>query len=145
MGQGFGEAEGGVRTVLLEAETGREGHVRRVAATARSIAEAMGTPGQEVIVLEDAARLHDVGERLLPTVGFDSDACRIVGAHHERLDGSGYPDRLTGRNMLLGTQVLAVAETFEAMTNPRLRREATDGRLNKQAVETLAEISNGTT
>lgn len=170
---------------MVEAETGREGHARRVAATARSIAEAMGMPRQDVIVLEDAARLHDVGEllldweslgetrelaastkramrrhptigeRLLPTVGFDADACRIVGAHHERLDGSGYPDRLTGEAMPLGAQVLAVAETFEALTNARphrpaipsgealqrLRSEAIAGRLNKHAVEMLADLS----
>jgi HD-GYP domain-containing protein (c-di-GMP phosphodiesterase class II) len=170
---------------MVEAETGREGHARRVATTARSIAEAMGMRRQDVIVLEDAARLHDVGEllldweslgerrelaattrramrrhptigeRLLPTVGFDADACRIVGAHHERLDGSGYPDRIVGEKLPLGAQVLAVAETFEALTNGRphrpavtssealrrLRQEAIAGRLNKQAVETLAELS----
>jgi HD-GYP domain-containing protein (c-di-GMP phosphodiesterase class II) len=170
---------------MVEAETGREGHSRRVAATARSIAEAMGMPRSDVIVLEDAARLHDVGElllewetlgqrrelvaterrglrrhptigqRLLPTVGLDSEACRIVGAHHERLDGSGYPDRISGEHVPLGAQVLAVAETYEAMTNQRphrpampssealqrLRREAIAGRLNEQAVEMLAELT----
>jgi putative two-component system response regulator len=174
---------------MVEAETGREGHARRVAATARSIAEAMGMPRQDVIVLEDAARLHDVGEllldweslgerrelaastrrvlrrhptigeRLLPTVGLDSEACRIVGAHHERLDGSGYPDRLAGEATPLGAQVLAVAETFEALTNARphrpaipssealqrLRSDAIAGRLNRQAVEVLAELSQGPT
>jgi cyclic di-GMP phosphodiesterase len=170
---------------MVESETGREGHSRRVAATARSIAEAIGMPRSDVIVLEDAARLHDVGElllewealgeqrelgaterrglrrhptigqRLLPTVGFDVDACRIVGAHHERLDGSGYPDRIAGQDVPLGAQVLAVAETFEAMTQQRphrpaipsgealqrLRREAIAGRLNKQAVEALADLA----
>jgi HD-GYP domain-containing protein (c-di-GMP phosphodiesterase class II) len=170
---------------MVENETGRGGHSRRVAATARSIAEAMGMPRHNVIVLEDAARLHDVGEllldweslgerrelaastrralrrhptigeRLLPTVGFDAEACRIVGAHHERLDGSGYPDRLSGNATPLGAQVLAVAEMFEALTNARphrpaipssealrrLRSEAVAGRLNTQAVEALAALS----
>ena len=174
---------------MVEAETGRDGHARRVAMMVRSIAEAMGMPRQDVIVLEEAARLHDVGEllldweslaekrelvaserrtmrrhptigeRLLPTVGLDPEGCRIVGAHHERLDGSGYPDRIAGEKLPLGAQVLAVAETFEAMTNPRphrpaitsseavrrLRGEAIAGRLNKQAVEVLADLSKGPT
>jgi HD-GYP domain-containing protein (c-di-GMP phosphodiesterase class II) len=170
----------------VEVETGREGHSRRVAATARAIGDAMGMAPNTVIDLEQAARLHDVGElllewehmraprdlipaerrslrrhptigeRLLPTVGLDREACRIVGAHHERLDGSGYPDRLVGESVPLGAQVLAVAEAFEAMTHPRphrraiergealdrLRREAAAGRFNARAVEALAEVTH---
>ena len=238
MGLGDGDAEGGVRTVLLDAvratdealrglgraertadpdardeihrvradvrhaarmvlesllgsvevETGREGHSRRVATTARQIGEAMGLPPVTIIDLEQAGRLHDVGEllldwehlseprtliaserrsmrrhptigeRLLPTVGFDREACRMVGAHHERLDGSGYPDRLTGADVPVGAQVLAVAEAYEAMTHQRphrramepveavehLRREAVAGRLNARAVEALAELKQTT-
>lgn len=165
----------------VEVETGREGHSRRVAATARSIADALGVPATKVIKLEEAARLHDVGEllldweqmsaprelspaerrslkrhpsigeRLLPTVGLDPETCRIVGAHHERLDGSGYPDRIAGNHLPLGAQILAVAEAFEAMTHPRphrppisagdaiagLRMEAESGRLNLSAVDAL--------
>jgi len=170
----------------VETETGREGHARGVAATARAIAQAIEMPEPEVINLDDAARLHDVGElmldweqmtaarelvpaerrslrrhptigeRLLPTVGLDPEACRIVGAHHERLDGSGYPDRLSGHRVPLGAQVLAVAEAFEAMTHPRphrsalrskeaivlLQREAAAGRLNPRVVDALARLKD---
>ncbi|MGH2725530.1 MAG: HD-GYP domain-containing protein [Actinomycetota bacterium] len=171
---------------MVEVETGREGHARRVAATARDIAARMGLPDGERQRLDQASRLHDVGElmldweqlarpkqlapaqlrrlsrhptigeRLLPTVGFDSETCRIIGAHHERLDGSGYPDRLSGDRVPLGAQVLAVAEAYEAMTHIRphriaieptdavgiLRLEAAAGRLNEDAVEALAAAAN---
>jgi HD-GYP domain-containing protein (c-di-GMP phosphodiesterase class II) len=168
----------------VELETGREGHGRNVANTARAIAQAIEMPEPEAIILDEAARLHDVGEllldweqmsearalvpaerrslrrhptigeRLLPTVGLDPEACRIVGAHHERLDGSGYPDRLVGHRVPLGAQVLAVAEAFEAMTHPRphrpaqgseeavasLRLEAAAGRFNPRVVDALATL-----
>ena len=168
----------------VEVDTGREGHSRRVATTARAIGEELGMSPPRVIKLEQAARLHDVGEilldwekmsaprelgaaerrslrrhptigeRLLPTVGFDPEACRIVGAHHERLDGSGYPDRLTGDHVSFGAQVLAVAEAFEAMTHPRpyrpamdpvdafstLRREAVAGRLSARVIDALEKV-----
>ncbi|MEX2554382.1 MAG: HD domain-containing phosphohydrolase [Actinomycetota bacterium] len=171
---------------MVEVETGREGHSRRVALRARAIAARMGLGDVETERLEEAARLHDVGElmldwerlakpqalpqaqrrplrrhptigeRLLPTVGLDAETCRMVGAHHERLDGTGYPDKLTGERVPLGAQILAVAETFEAMTHVRphrpavetseaidkLRREATAGRLNSTVVEVLAQITN---
>ena len=169
---------------MVETETGREGHSRRVAATATAIAQRLGLSGNERERLDEAARLHDVGElmldwerlgrpvslgpaqrrplrrhptigeRLLPTVGFDAETCRMVGAHHERLDGSGYPERLEGDRVPLGAQILAVAETFEAMTHvrphrpamsaaeaiERLEREAAAGRLNHEAVIALDEL-----
>jgi len=171
---------------MVEVETGREGHARRVAATASRIASRMGLTDDERRRIDHAARLHDVGElmldweqlarpkqlapaqlrrlfrhptigqRLLPTVGLDGETCRIIGAHHERLDGSGYPDRLTGERVPLGAQVLAVAEAFEAMTHVRphrvaidvtdavgiLRLEASAGRLNEEAVDALAAAAN---
>lgn len=171
---------------MVEAQTGREGHSRRVANTAAAIANRMGLANEERERLDEAARLHDVGElmldwerlgkpvalgasqrrplrrhptigeRLLPTVGFDVETCRLVGAHHERLDGSGYPDKLVGDRVPLGAQILAVAETFEALTHirphrpavsaedalSRLQREAVAGRLNPDVVEVLAGVVN---
>lgn len=173
----------------VEAETGRDGHARRVARRVRGIAAAMNLSPPDVIRLDQAARLHDVGElvldwqclaerrdlamaerralrrhptigeRLLPTAGLDPDVCRIVGAHHERLDGSGYPDRLVGRDLPLGARILAVAETYEALVHPRphraeidpnealqhLRREANAGRLDRLVVDRLAETAEGST
>ena len=168
----------------VENETGRQGHAHRVASTAGAIGRAMQMPEDEVVRIEDAARLHDVGEllldweqmrakrelipserrslrrhptigqRMLPTMGLDDEACRIVGAHHERLDGSGYPDRLVGHRVPLGAQVLSVAELYEAMTQQRphrpamevdaalaiLRREAMNGRVNPRVVDALTSL-----
>jgi len=185
-----GEVRQSARLILesllgsVEAETGRHGHGRRVAARAGAIAAAMGLSVEQIKRVEDAARLHDVGEllldweqmsvrrelmpterrslrrhptigqRLLPTLGLDEEACRIVGAHHERLDGSGYPDKLTENSVPIGAQVLAVADAFEAMTHnrpyrggvsadeamERLRNEAQAGRLNADAVAALGRV-----
>jgi response regulator RpfG family c-di-GMP phosphodiesterase len=77
-----------------------------------------------------------------------------VRAHHERLDGSGYPRGLRGRQVPFGAQVLAVADTWAALTRPRphrpalaepdalatLRREAQAGRLPGKLVDTLARL-----
>lgn len=168
----------------VENETGRQGHAQRVVSTASAIGRVIDMTDEEIARLEDAARLHDVGEllldweqmtarrelipserralrrhptigqRMLPTVGLDEESCRIVGAHHERLDGSGYPDRLVGHRVPMGAQVLAVAEHYEAMTQPRphrpamdadtalaiLRRDAQNGRLNPRVVDALASV-----
>lgn len=190
-----GEVRHATRMILesllgtVEAETGRDGHARRVARRARGIATAMDLPQPDVIRLDQAARLHDVGEivldwqslaesrelalaerralrrhptigqRLLPTVGLDPDICRIVGTHHERLDGSGYPDRLVGRDVPLGARILAVAEIYEALIHARphraaidpdealqhLRREAIAGRLDRRVVDILAEPAERST
>ncbi|TMK18651.1 MAG: HD domain-containing protein [Actinobacteria bacterium] len=117
--------------------------------------EHMREPRELIPAERRSLRRHPtIGERLLPTVGLEREACRIVGAHHERLDGSGYPDRLSGANVPMGAQVLAVAEAYEAMTHrrpyrraiepveaiARLRREAAAGRLNIRAVDALADV-----
>jgi HD-GYP domain-containing protein (c-di-GMP phosphodiesterase class II) len=48
----------------------------------------------------------------------------IVHHHHERLDGSGYPDRLRGAEIPLGARIIAVADTFDALTSCRPYRDA---------------------
>ncbi len=54
--------------------------------------------------------------------------------HHERIDGSGYPDGLAGADIPLGARILAVADTFDAMTSTRAYRRA---RTHKQALAVL--------
>jgi HD-GYP domain-containing protein (c-di-GMP phosphodiesterase class II) len=48
----------------------------------------------------------------------------IVRHHHERIDGSGYPDRLRGVEIPIGSRIVAVTDTFDALTSPRPYREA---------------------
>ena len=77
-----------------------------------------------------------------------------VRAHHERLDGSGYPRGLRGRQVPFGAQVLAVVDTFAAIIRPRphrpalaeadalavLRREVRAGRLPGKLVDALERL-----
>jgi HD-GYP domain-containing protein (c-di-GMP phosphodiesterase class II) len=78
----------------------------------------------------------------------------ISASHHEKLDGSGYPDGLRGAAICLGARILAVADIFDAMTAVRpyrrpdsddavmrmLRRDAGAGKIDRDAVEALAKI-----
>jgi HD-GYP domain-containing protein (c-di-GMP phosphodiesterase class II) len=107
----------------------------------------------EVHRVECAARVHDVGKiivspeilqkpsrltpceyaeiqrhaifgaRLVDSLG-DPELTAIVRHHHERLDGSGYPDRLHGERIPIGARIVAVVDTFDALTSARPYREA---------------------
>jgi cyclic di-GMP phosphodiesterase len=67
-----------------------------------------------------------IGHDLLAAVLNDSTALAIVRSHHERWDGSGYPDGLAGAAIPLGARVVAVADTLEALTSKRAFRKARD-------------------
>lgn len=125
------------------------GHSRRVATSARSIALAMGLTAEEADLIESAGRVHDIGkiaidpailsktDRLAdaewiemkqhPVLGANvverfaayRDGAALVRHHHEAWDGSGYPDGLAGEAIPLGARVLAVADTFDALTSDR--------------------------
>jgi HD-GYP domain-containing protein (c-di-GMP phosphodiesterase class II) len=108
---------------------------------------------REELRIECAARVHDVGKiivspeilekpgRLAPSEYAEIQRHAIFGArlvssledplltsivrhHHERLDGSGYPDGLRGIEIPLGSRIVAVADTFDALTSMRPYREA---------------------
>ncbi len=65
-----------------------------------------------------------VGERILHPVVEDAAVLAMVRNHHERWDGEGYPDRLAGEGIPLGARILALADTFDAMTSERPYRSA---------------------
>jgi len=70
-------------------------------------------------------RLHPVhGEGLLAAVPDLRPIAPIVRQHHERFDGTGYPDGLAGEEILLEARIVAVAECWIAMTSPRPHRPA---------------------
>jgi putative nucleotidyltransferase with HDIG domain len=138
----------------LEARDPRtHGHSRRVARHAAAIAKRMSLPREEVARIRTAAVLHDVGKIDTPKGIIDkaeplSDAeyevvkrhspvgAQMVAAlgdprlttfvrnHHERLDGGGYPDGLAGEAIPLGARIIAVADTFDAVTSARPYRQA---------------------
>ena len=66
----------------------------------------------------------DIGRAILEqTGGIARLLSNIVGAHHERWDGAGYPARLVGENIPLGARILSVADSYDAMTSRRAYRE----------------------
>jgi hypothetical protein len=125
------------------------GHSRRVAAYSRLLALDMGLSDEVTDTIEHAALLHDIGkvgvpdavlfkngalddeERLLirahPVIGAGlladvptmCDIYPCILHHHERWDGRGYPDGLSGENIPLGARIIAVADSFDAMTTDR--------------------------
>jgi diguanylate cyclase (GGDEF)-like protein/putative nucleotidyltransferase with HDIG domain len=134
-------------------QLGRD-HPTRVAATASAVARELGWSEDRVALLEQAALLHDVGMAAVPaSVELDSsgplatpahtmiaahpregaqmvatalpaEVADWVRGHHERWDGGGYPDGLSGERISEGARILAVAETWDALTTDRPYRPA---------------------
>jgi HD-GYP domain-containing protein (c-di-GMP phosphodiesterase class II) len=65
-----------------------------------------------------------IGERILQNVEDYSEIAEIVRHHHERIDGQGYPDRLRADEIPLLSQIIAVADAYNAMTSKRPYRDA---------------------
>ena len=130
------------------------GHQRRVSNLARSIAAEMGVSEDQIQGIRLAGVIHDVGKisvpgeilskpgkistnefgiikehpqvgyNILKTVDFPWPIAQIVLQHHERMDGSGYPDGISGDNILIEARILAVADVVEAMASHRPYRPA---------------------
>jgi HD-GYP domain-containing protein (c-di-GMP phosphodiesterase class II) len=65
-----------------------------------------------------------IGAQLVDDIGFLREAVEIVRSHHERWDGTGYPDRLRGEEIPLAARVFAVADVLDALTSKRPYRPA---------------------
>ena len=153
---------------LLEARDSRTyGHSQRVTRHAERIASTMGLPAGEVARVRTASALHDIGKLHTPRsilnkpgrltdaefelikrhpvdgaamaagIG-DPDIAAMIRHHHERLDGRGYPDGLSGEDIPLGARIIAVADTFDAITSNRTYRRAAH---HKRALDVLATES----
>ncbi|MBI2528600.1 MAG: HD-GYP domain-containing protein [Candidatus Rokubacteria bacterium] len=148
------------------------GHSERVAALGRSLALAAGLAAPVAELLAQAARLHDLGKigipevvlrkpgpltaaewetmrehpltgaRILAPLEFFVEGASIVRHHHERQDGSGYPDGLLGAGIPLGARIVAVVDVYDALTSdrpyrPGLSHEAALRRLQRESGRTL--------
>jgi len=70
-------------------------------------------------------KLHPAkGEAIVNALPFLNEEAKLIRHHHERYDGSGYPDRLKGRDIEIGARILAVADSFDAMFESRVYRQA---------------------
>jgi HD-GYP domain-containing protein (c-di-GMP phosphodiesterase class II) len=83
-------------------------------------------------------RHADEGARIIDRLGFLHDAVPAIRHHHERFDGTGYPDGLRGEEIPLGARIIFVADAYDAMTSDRAYR----GRLTpREAIEELERCS----
>lgn len=128
------------------------GHCQRVADYACQIAERAGICGRDLVWFRMGAFLHDVGktevpakllnkagplsdeerelierhtvigDEMLAAISFPWDVRPMVRSHHERWDGRGYPDQLSGTNIPVTARILRIADVFDALTTNRSYR-----------------------
>jgi HD-GYP domain-containing protein (c-di-GMP phosphodiesterase class II) len=86
-----------------------------------------------------------IGERILAKVDDYAEIASVVRHHHERVDGQGYPDRLSHDEIPLLSRIIAVADAYDAMTSDRPYRDAMPSRVARlrlaQAVESQFDTS----
>jgi len=129
-------------------------HSKRVTEVALAIAQEMGATEDELESISFAGMLHDIGkigvrdsvllkpgrltaaefevikmhpvigEQIVEPLGLIQAERDIIRSHHERMDGTGYPDGLAGDQIPLLARIVAVADAFDAMTSTRPYREA---------------------
>ena len=130
------------------------GHCERVATYAVALAQELGLDEQQQTTIRIGAYLHDLGKvrvpheilnkpgkltseelqviqmhpvwglELLATVEFPWDIKPIIRWHHEKYDGSGYPDRLRGEEIPVNAQIICIVDVFDALTTTRSYRPA---------------------
>ncbi|WP_432821310.1 HD domain-containing phosphohydrolase [Trichloromonas sp.] len=130
------------------------GHSERVTRISLALAKRLKLSPERIARLEQAAILHDIGKigidvallhkkgkltekniqtlhqhpqigvKILEPIRFLNNVRKIIEQHHERYDGKGYPNNLAGEDIHLEARILAVADTFDAMTSDRPYRKA---------------------
>jgi putative nucleotidyltransferase with HDIG domain len=87
----------------------------------------------------DRMRTHPlVGAHILSSIRFLREAVEVIRHHHERFDGSGYPDGLAGEEIPLAARIFAVVDAFDAMTSDRPYRRAMPP---EEAIEEIVRCS----
>jgi putative two-component system response regulator len=163
------------------------GHCRRVAEISAGLGKELELSGEEIEILNKSSLLHDVGKigvpdqilnkqgKLLeeefnrikehPVSGWDICGCLrltehsldIIRHHHEKLDGSGYPDGLKEDGISKFVRIVTVADIYDALTTDRpyrvsksiseaiaiLKKEASEGKLDMSIVSCMGKIAQG--
>lgn len=131
-------------------------HSENVTKYAVAIAQELNMRPQEIDRIRRAGLLHDIGkigirdgvllkpsklndeeynniknhpskgENIVSALPFLREEARMIRHHHERYDGKGYPDGISGENIEIGARILAVADAFDAMVENRIYRKALD-------------------
>ena len=144
----------GLANALEAKDEYTRGHSDRVAALARQLALEAGLAVREADVIAQSGLLHDLGKigvpegilrkpgplteeewaamrrhpltgaQILAPLEFFANGALIVRHHHEREDGSGYPDGLAGERIPIGARIVAVADVYDALTSERPYRRA---------------------
>jgi response regulator RpfG family c-di-GMP phosphodiesterase len=147
-----GLLEGMVRALDYR-DTETQWHSWRVAKFTRRIAEQFGIAGDQLLHIEQGSLLHDIGKigvrdaillkpgplspeewvemrkhpelgwRMLSNIPYLREAALIVFQHQERWDGQGYPQKLKGREIVVGARMFMVADTLDAITSDRPYRK----------------------
>ncbi len=153
-----------LQTAMEEKDEYTAGHTRRVTEYAMLLGKAVQLNEEDRIVLKRAAQFHDIGKLVIdlsciqkpgkltarewelikkhPEIGasiieplqFMERERDIIRHHHEKLDGSGYPDGIGGSKLDRLTRILTIADSFDAMTSRRNYRK------NMSTVEAMAEL-----
>jgi len=138
---------------IEERDAFSQGHTDRVAEISKLIGREMALGEEEMFNLEIGALLHDIGKigipdailqkpaplkrdeikkvqehplkgkRMIQDISFLEKAVPHVLYHHERFDGSGYPEHLVGTDIPVPCRIIAVADVFDALTNDRPQRK----------------------
>lgn len=136
-------------TAVEEKDRYTRGHSERVKTYAVELAKRLGVSSETISIIENACVLHDIGkigipdfiihkdrdlteeeyrqikehpakgERIIRVIPFLEPARSIIRHHHERFDGTGYPDEIKGKEIEPGARIVAIADAYDAMTTER--------------------------
>ncbi len=165
----FRETIEGLVTALEAKDKYTSGHSRRVTEYALLIGKAIKLSPPDLEKIEWAGLLHDIGKigirlealnkpgkitreehemfkdhtimakQIIEQIHFLKEIVPLVYHHHENYDGTGYPDKIKGSLIPLGARILAIADTYDAMTSDRPYRKAMD---QKDAIKELRRCAS---
>jgi putative nucleotidyltransferase with HDIG domain len=147
--EAFVETIGAMTATIATRDPYTADHQRKVSQLSSAIAEELGLSAEEIRGVQFGAMIHDIGKISVPAeilnrpgklsdiefqmikahaavgttiigkIDFPWPIAEIVGEHHERIDGSGYPDGLKGTEISQEARIVAVADVVEAMSSHR--------------------------